>query len=182
MGRTRLLYHCVILLFPAPCLPPLPWLATAWGHCQGSAERQRLKCTATSVASRRHLGFIRGPKIGFGGVKSVWRKGWGRKEGGRGRKGAAFEDQRRAVTKLFLLLRSHRPSKAPPDTPGPCREESFPGLAVASDAQSTPFSSRLSERCSGTEITRATQAAPRPGFKTSALSISQHKDKCSSLL
>jgi len=46
--------------------------------------KQRLECTAASVASQRHLGFIRWPKIGFRGVKSVWRKGWGRKEGGKG--------------------------------------------------------------------------------------------------
>lgn len=104
---------CVPLRYPPPpFLPPLPWLVKAWGHCQGSGVKQRLECTATSVASPRHLGFIRWPKIGFGGVRSVWRKGCGRKEGGRGRQGVAFKTQRGPVTKLLLLLCSLLPQQS----------------------------------------------------------------------
>lgn len=140
--------------FPSPFLPPLPWLVKAWGHCQGSGVKQRLEYTTTSVASPRHLGFIRWPKIGFGGVKSVQQKGWGRKEGGRGRQGVAFKTQRGPVTKLLLLLCS-RLLPAPPDTSGPCREKSLPGLAVSSSCchrDVWSFSSELSERCWGMEL------------------------------
>lgn len=143
------MYHSVILLFPAPLLPPLPWLAEACGHCQGSGVKQLLECTNTSVASLRHLGFIRWPKIGFGGVKSVQWKGWGRQEGGMGRQGVAFTAWRGLVAKLLSSLCTF-PQQSSPHTSGLCQEKSFPGLAVPSfchhrDAQSLPFTSELSE-------------------------------------
>lgn len=37
--------------------------------------KQRLECTTAPAASPRHLGFIRWPKIGFGGVKAANRVG-----------------------------------------------------------------------------------------------------------